>query len=55
MTASGLRLRQESVKPAASSWVICGHLIPAGTGLSDYQDIVVTNNAENNADALNEL
>jgi len=21
--------------------VICGHLIPAGTGLKDYQDIVV--------------
>ena len=22
--------------------VICGHLIPAGTGLKDYQDIIVT-------------
>ena len=26
--------------------VICGHLIPAGTGLSDYQDIVVGRNDE---------
>ena len=26
--------------------VICGHLIPAGTGLSDYQDIIVGRNDE---------
>ena len=34
--------------------VICGHPIPAGTGLSDYQDIVVTRNDEI-AQELNEL
>ena len=35
--------------------VICGHLIPAGTGLKDYQDIVVTNVGEQAAEELNEL
>jgi len=34
--------------------VICGHLIPAGTGLSDYQDIVVGSKTEYAA-AMNEL
>ena len=34
--------------------VICGHLIPAGTGLKDYQDIVVTNTNEAAA-AMNDL
>ena len=34
--------------------VICGHLIPAGTGLKDYQDIVVTNTSEAAA-AMNDL
>ena len=34
--------------------VICGHLIPAGTGLKDYQDIVVGRNDEV-VDELNEL
>ena len=34
--------------------VICGHLIPAGTGLKDYQDIVVGRNDEA-VDELNEL
>ena len=24
--------------------VICGHLIPAGTGLKEYQDLIVTKN-----------
>ncbi|MCQ2159086.1 MAG: DNA-directed RNA polymerase subunit beta', partial [Bacteroidales bacterium] len=34
--------------------VICGHLIPAGTGLADYQDLIVTN--RNDAiEELNEL
>ena len=26
--------------------VICGHLIPAGTGLKEYQDLIVTKNDE---------
>jgi DNA-directed RNA polymerase subunit beta' len=34
--------------------VICGHLIPAGTGLSRYQDIVVGSKAEA-MDAMKEL
>ena len=34
--------------------VICGHLIPAGTGLADYQDIVVGSKADYAA-AMNEL
>jgi DNA-directed RNA polymerase subunit beta' len=34
--------------------VICGHLIPAGTGLKDYQDIVVGRGDET-VDELNEL
>ena len=34
--------------------VICGHLIPAGTGLKDYQDIVVSRKDEA-IDELNEL
>ena len=34
--------------------VICGHLIPAGTGLSDYQDIIVGRNDEA-AQSLNDL
>ena len=34
--------------------VICGHLIPAGTGLKDYQDIVVGRKDEA-VDELNEL
>ncbi|MBQ7622743.1 MAG: DNA-directed RNA polymerase subunit beta', partial [Bacteroidales bacterium] len=34
--------------------VICGHLIPAGTGLKDYQDIIVTQKDEL-ASTLSEL
>jgi len=34
--------------------VICGHMIPAGTGLSDYQDIIVGRN-DDMAASLNEL
>ena len=34
--------------------VICGHPIPAGTGLAEYQDIVVTKNDEM-VQELNEL
>ena len=34
--------------------VICGHLIPAGTGLKEYQDLIVTKN-DNLAQTLNEL
>ena len=34
--------------------VICGHLIPAGTGLSDYQDIIVGRN-DDLASQLNDL
>ncbi|MCQ2183480.1 MAG: DNA-directed RNA polymerase subunit beta' [Bacteroidales bacterium] len=34
--------------------VICGHMIPAGTGLKDYQDIIVGRNDEM-ASQLNEL
>ncbi|MCQ2156499.1 MAG: DNA-directed RNA polymerase subunit beta', partial [Bacteroidales bacterium] len=34
--------------------VICGHLIPAGTGLKDYQDIIVGRN-DDMASELNEL
>ena len=34
--------------------VICGHLIPAGTGLADYQDIVVGSKTDYVA-AMNEL
>ena len=34
--------------------VICGHLIPAGTGLADYQDIVVGSKTDYAA-AMNEL
>ncbi|MBR5257015.1 MAG: DNA-directed RNA polymerase subunit beta' [Bacteroidales bacterium] len=34
--------------------VICGHLIPAGTGLSDYQDIVVGSKTDYAA-AMNDL
>ena len=34
--------------------VICGHLIPAGTGLARYQDIVVGSKAEA-MDAMREL
>ena len=34
--------------------VICGHLIPAGTGLKDYQDIIVGRNDEM-ASTLNDL
>ena len=34
--------------------VICGHLIPAGTGLQEYQDIVVGSKVEY-ADAMNDL
>ena len=34
--------------------VICGHLIPAGTGLKDYQDIVVSRKDDAMAE-LNEL
>ena len=33
--------------------VICGHLIPAGTGLREYESIVV-GSAEDDADILNE-
>jgi len=36
--------------------VICGHLIPAGTGLKDYQDIIVGRKDElDNEQLLNEL
>ena len=35
--------------------VICGHLIPAGTGLSDYQDIVVGRKDEAVQDQLMDL
>ena len=34
--------------------VICGHLIPAGTGLKDYKDIIVTSK-DDQAQELNEL
>ena len=34
--------------------VICGHLIPAGTGLKEYQDLIVTKNDELSR-TLNEL
>ena len=34
--------------------VICGHLIPAGTGLKDYQDIIV-GNKNDMAQELNNL
>jgi DNA-directed RNA polymerase subunit beta' len=34
--------------------VICGHLIPAGTGLSRYQDIVVGSKSEA-MDVMNDL
>ncbi len=34
--------------------MICGHLIPAGTGLKDYQDIVV-GRKDDMAAELNEL
>ncbi|MBO4565869.1 MAG: DNA-directed RNA polymerase subunit beta' [Bacteroidales bacterium] len=34
--------------------VICGHLIPAGTGLKEYQDLIVTKN-DDLARTLNEL
>ena len=34
--------------------VICGHLIPAGTGLARYQDIVVGSKTET-LDLMNEL
>ncbi len=35
--------------------VICGHLIPAGTGLKEYQDIIVTHKDETTTQELNEL
>ena len=35
--------------------VICGHLIPAGTGLADYQDIVVGRKDEGVQDQLMDL
>ena len=35
--------------------VICGHLIPAGTGLSDYQDIVVGRKDDSVQDQLMDL
>ncbi|MBO4264036.1 MAG: DNA-directed RNA polymerase subunit beta', partial [Bacteroidales bacterium] len=35
--------------------VICGHLIPAGTGLKDYQDIIVGRTDAQEQAALNEL
>ena len=34
--------------------VICGHLIPAGTGLARYQDIVVGSKSEA-MDVMNDL
>ncbi len=30
--------------------VICGHLIPAGTGLREYEDIIVTSKDDDFAD-----
>ena len=35
--------------------VICGHLIPAGTGLKNYQDIIVGRKDEQMSTDLNDL
>ena len=40
LSAAALRARVDHLEGLKEN-VICGHLIPAGTGLSDYQDIVV--------------
>lgn len=47
-----LRFNNATLK--VSKNVICGHLIPAGTGLSRYQDIVVGSKTEA-MDVMNEL
>ena len=53
LSESAIRARVDHLEGLKEN-VICGHLIPAGTGLKDYQDIVVGRKDEN-VDALNEL
>ena len=50
LSESAIRARVDHLEGLKEN-VICGHLIPAGTGLSDYQDIIVGRND----DAVREL
>ncbi|MCQ2149322.1 MAG: DNA-directed RNA polymerase subunit beta' [Bacteroidales bacterium] len=43
LSEAAIRARVDNLEGLKEN-VICGHLIPAGTGLSEYQDIVVTKN-----------
>ena len=40
LSEAAIRARIDNLEGLKEN-VICGHLIPAGTGLSDYQDIIV--------------
>ncbi len=45
LSESAIRARVDHLEGLKEN-VICGHLIPAGTGLSDYQDIIVGSNSD---------
>ena len=45
LSEAAIRARVDNLEGLKEN-VICGHLIPAGTGLKEYQDIVVTNTSE---------
>ncbi|MCQ2131458.1 MAG: DNA-directed RNA polymerase subunit beta' [Bacteroidales bacterium] len=53
LSEAAIRAREDKLEGLKEN-VICGHLIPAGTGLIDYQDIIVGNKSEA-IDELNEL
>ena len=53
LSEAAIRARVDNLEGLKEN-VICGHLIPAGTGLQDYQDIIVGRKDEMVQD-LNEL
>ena len=53
LSEAAIRARVDNLEGLKEN-VICGHLIPAGTGLSQYQDIMVGSRADI-MDVMNEL
>jgi len=53
LSEAAIRARVDNLEGLKEN-VICGHLIPAGTGLSRYQDIVVGSKTDA-MDLMNEL
>ena len=54
LSEAAIRAREDNLEGLKEN-VICGHPIPAGTGLKEYQDIMVLNTKESYAEEMNDL